>query len=233
MPTPARPLLLATLLAFPAAVRALPLLDAQLTRPDLRAPSLSLLDPAALALAGEEQKPPKPAATQPKAAPGSLDFDLLGEAKPAPKIDEGALRRRRGMLNFHQGLGFALSGLEIATVVVGQLNYNDKFGGPNTDKYRLTHAVLAYTTLGVFAVNGAIALLAPNPLETPRSFDRVMVHRIAMAAAALGMVAEGVLGAYTRSREGYLNQERIATVHLAIGYATLAAMGVGVGALVF
>jgi hypothetical protein len=34
-------------------------------------------------------------------------------------------------------------------------------------------------------------------------------------------------------REGYLDQERYATAHLAIGYATFAAVGVAVGALVF
>ena len=52
-------------------------------------------------------------------------------------------------------------------------------------------------------------------------------------AAAAGMLAQGVLGVYTSQREGYLNQEQFAKMHLAIGYGTLAAMTVGVGALVF
>jgi hypothetical protein len=54
-----------------------------------------------------------------------------------------------------------------------------------------------------------------------------------MFTAAAGMIAQGVLGVVTRDREGYLNQERFGTAHLVIGYATLAAMATGVGALVF
>jgi hypothetical protein len=47
------------------------------------------------------------------------------------------------------------------------------------------------------------------------------------------MLAQGVLGIYTRERLGYLDQERLATAHLVVGYATLAAVLTGVGALVF
>jgi hypothetical protein len=123
--------------------------------------------------------------------------------------------------------------MQLATTVVGQLNYSDRFGGPSTAQYQLSHAALAYTTLGLFVVNGAIALLAPSPVHRGYGMDRVMVHRIAMFTAAAGMLAQGVLGVYTHQREGYLNQEKIGTAHLAIGYATLAAMATGVGVLVF
>jgi hypothetical protein len=166
----------------------------------------------------------------------SLDFDLLGApAKtPVPSVDAGALRLRRTMLSVHQAIGFGLVGLQLATTVVGQLNYSDRFaGGPSTAQYQLTHKALAYTTLAVFAVDGLLALLAPSPIKSPRKLDRVMVHRIAMLVAALGMVAQGVTGIRARELEGYQDQERLATVHLAIGYTTLAAVLVGVGVLVF
>ncbi len=166
---------------------------------------------------------------------GALDFDLLGEA-PAPTAgpDAGALRTRRTILTLHQGLGIGLVGLSVATVAVGQLDYNDKFnGGPNTGKYRAPHAVLAYTTAGVFAVTGLTALLAPSPVEAPATLDWVMVHRIALFTATAAMAAQVGLGIYTASREGYVDQAGVAKVHLVLGYVTLAAIAAGVGALVF
>jgi hypothetical protein len=139
------------------------------------------------------------------------------------------------MLTWHQGIGLGLLGLQLATTTVGQLNYSDRFaGGPSTARYQATHRALAYANLAVFAINGTVALLAPDAApKKDRGFDRVTQHRWAMLTAAAGMLAQGALGIYTSSREGYENHERLATVHLAIGYATLAAIGWGVGAIVF
>ncbi len=176
----------------------------------------------------------EPAPSPPSTGPGSLDFDLLGAAKPPPPIDEKALHLRRTMLTAHQGLGFGLFALQLATTVVGQLNYSDRFGnGPSTGKYEQTHAVLAFATLGAFGTNALLALLAPKAAHKNEGFDRVTLHKIAMGTAAAGMIAEGVLGVYTAQREGYLNQPSVAKAHLAIGYLTMAAVTVGVGALVF
>jgi hypothetical protein len=185
--------------------------------------------------ADEGAAPPSDAGEPPRSGEPeqpTLDFDLLGAAKPPPEpADSGALRLRRRMLGVHQGIGLGLIGLQLATTAVGQLNYSDRFGGPDTARYKLSHQALAYTTLGVFAVNGAVALLAPSA-KAPRRLDRVMVHRIAMLTAAAGMAAQAVLGIQTRNRVGRLDQERLATVHLAIGYTTLAAVLAGVGAIV-
>jgi hypothetical protein len=230
---------LAVALLLPGAARAdLTLLDDALQAPDLDWPPGAPVRVAASDPQPSDAKPSdaKKAAAKTKAAePPGMDFDLLGAPKPPPpSADAGALRLRRTMLTAHQGIGFGLIGLELATTIVGQLNYSDRFhGGPSTARYQLSHAALAYTTLGVFAVNGVIALLAPSPIKKPMQMDRVMVHRIGLFTAAAGMAAQGVLGVYTRQREGYLNQERLATTHLAIGYVTLAAMAVGVGAIVF
>ncbi len=163
-----------------------------------------------------------------------LDFDLLGEAKPPPETaDAGKLRLRRKMLKVHQGLGLGLLGLQLATTVVGQLNYSDRYaGGPETNRYRFSHKALAYATLAMFATNGLVALLAPSP-GTPKKLDRVMVHRIALFTAAAGMATQAVLGTYARGRVGHLDQDRFASAHLAVGYTTLAAVLVGVGVLVF
>lgn len=230
----ARAIALALLAAAPAAARA----EASLLERDLAAPLVALAPdegPAQKEESGPRAKPDlaaRPGAPAP--SPGSLEFDLLGAPPPQPHVDEGALRLRRTMLTLHQGIGFGLVALQLATTVVGQLSYSDRFAnGPSTGKYQLTHAALAYSTLIVFAGNGLLALLAPAPPEKREGLDRVTLHEVAMFTAAAGMVAEGVLGVATTQREGYLNQPRFATTHLVVGYVTLAAVLAGVGVLVF
>jgi hypothetical protein len=212
-------LALAALAAIPRPAQALQLLDRELSLDGSGAPTPFLR--VALAAA-----PPS----------SSLDFDLLGKPAAAPKESEedARMRKRHKYLQAHQKVGLAVLGLELATVVVGQLNYNDKFGTANTGKYVLPHKVLAYTTFGVFAVGGTLALLAPRPAKKPdRGWDRVRVHKLGMLLATAGMVAQAVYGIQTRQREGYLDQEQIAKTHLILGYGTLLATGVAVGALVF
>lgn len=226
----------ACLLALaPRPARALRLLDDELSL-DRRAPVLTVAL-AADEKAGQGQQPAgEKKDGEAKGGEGSLDFDLLGAAKPPPQVDDGSMRLRRKMLKWHQGIGIGLYALQLATTAVGQLNYLDKVpaSAPRTARYELTHAVLAYTNLGVFAVNGGIALLAPTPKSrVKKGFDRMSLHKLGMAIATAGMLAQGATGIYTSSREGYLNQDKWAKTHLAIGYATFAAMSVAVGALVF
>lgn len=180
--------------------------------------------------------PPRP---PPSAPPASLDFDLLGdEGKVAVDPDaekiQAAMNRRRTLLTAHQVTGFALSGLMLGSIISGQLNYSDKFGGPNTGRFQLTHSVFTISTEVVFAVAGGLALFAPTPIKQPKgsSWSRADWHRYGMLGATGGMVAEAILGFYTVSREGYVNQSSVATAHLAIGYTTLSFMLVAVGALV-
>jgi hypothetical protein len=217
------------------------LLDERLEEPAPGPPDLSVPPPGPLlaATGGADKDRSSPGkrgeAGAPVARPGDLDFDLLGEAKaPAEATDAAAMKRRRQLLTVHQGIGFGLVGLQIGTTVLGQLNYRDKFATPaNTEKWRMPHKVLAYTTAGVLALNGVIALVAPSPARRPARLDRVTAHRIAMYTAAAGMAAQVALGLYTRSREGYQDQRDLAKIHLYVGYGTLAALATGVGVLVF
>ncbi len=168
------------------------------------------------------------------AASETLDFDLLGTpATASTAIDGGSLRLRRTMLNAHQALGFGVIALELSTTMLGQLNYSDRFGGPSTGKYRTPHAISAYATLGIFATDGLLALLAPKGAVEREGVDRVTFHKYAMFTAKAGMLAQGILGVVTHDREGYVNQKGVATAHLVIGYVTLAAVAAGVSALVF
>jgi hypothetical protein len=202
-----------------------------------RARALQLLDEELSLAGGGGGAPPVlhvALAAEPPAGP--MDFDLLGtpSAPPDTAKEDARMRKRRQYLQWHQRVGLAVGSLELATVVVGQLNYNDKFGTANTGRYELSHAVLAYTTFAAFAVGGTLALLAPRPVDKPsRGWDRMRVHKIGMALATAGMIAQAVYGIQTRNREGYLDKEQIAQTHLVIGYATLAASAVAVGVLVF
>lgn len=243
---------LATAVAAPLSARAdLRLLDSELRPPNLRPIALLRVASAqpeakngqapAETKPSEETKPPADAKpeepTKPSSgdAAGGLDFDLLGEGK-APPIppEDRAMKRRRRVLGIHQTAGIGLFGLQLATTAVGQINYNDKFGDSNTGRYKVSHQVLAYSTLAVFAANGALALLAPDLSSKPdRGFDRVSLHKFSMFAAAAGMAAQAALGLYTASREGYENKQDFGRAHLIIGYATLAAVTTGVSALVF
>ncbi len=177
-------------------------------------------------------QPPSPAPTP------AMDFDLLGDApKPTePAVDQEALKTRRTMLKVHQGLGIGLMVLELATVVMGQVNYRDLYGGGDrTGQFKLTHQVLSYSTLGVFVTNELLALLAPSPLKkTSQGFDRTMVHRIAMFTAAAGMIANLVMGVVTAyTLPGKDTQRDLAKAHLFVGYGTYAAMAVGASVMIF
>ncbi|HEX9400723.1 MAG TPA: hypothetical protein VF912_11495 [Anaeromyxobacter sp.] len=198
-----------------------------------RGSALQLLDDA-LSLESRPRPDLKVALLAPGAGP-SLDFDLLGDApKPPAVAEDPALRTRRKMLNLHQGLGLGLLGLQLASTVTGQLNYNDKFGVDNTGRYEETHKFLTYTNLAAFAVVGGIALFAPRDKAAKRTgFGRTTVHKIGMGLATAGMIGQGLLGVHTARREGYLDQERYGRDHLVLGYLTLAAMTVAVGAIVF
>src|SRR3954454_20143457 len=86
-------------------------------------------------------------ADEPPPAPASddLNFDLLNEApkktaaeeadaaQKALKFDE-KVHLRRKMLLAHQAMGFITLGVLAATLVLGTLNFVDKYGGGNDDR---------------------------------------------------------------------------------------------------
>jgi hypothetical protein len=192
-------------------------------------PRLHLVD---VTLAAESEAAPAPA--------GDLDFNLLEPEKPraasGPELRREAQgRQRRTMLTLHQGIGLATLGLLAATVVVGQLNYMDRFavGAPGTARFETAHTVLATTTLTGFAATGVLGLLAPVPYDQPRHLDTIAVHKLFMGGATLGMMTELGLGFYTASHEGLEHQRTFAQVHQVIGYSTLGLMAMGASALLF
>jgi hypothetical protein len=199
---------------------------------DALPPAVDALPPAVDAL-------PPPAVAPP--APNPLDFNLLDEKpkeSPEQKQKAAAIERqvklRRSLLWWHQAVGLATLGALIATAVVGQLVYDDKYGGgDDTGNLNSTHLVLAIGTSALFAATGILALIAPNPYPKPVKLDSALMHKLAMLAATIGMVAEIVIGPITSAREGSLDQRQWAVAHLVSGWATLGFMALGSLALVF
>jgi hypothetical protein len=187
--------------------------------------------------------PPPAVPPAPSAAGGDFNFELGPRGQlPASSLtasQEVALtervQSRRRILQAHQAIGFVtLVGLA-ATLVIGQLNYLDKYGnnGADTGRFYNAHLGLAGATTALFATTGILALAAPNPYRKPVRFDAALVHKLSMALATAGMVAEAVLGPITASREGKLDQRDWALAHLVTGYATFGFMATGVMAFVF
>ncbi len=195
---------------------------------------------AALLSAGPAETAPGAPDVPPKTAEPSagFDFDFLPKAAQTPEellkdqALEKALETRRTMLQLHQGFGIATMALLTATVVVGQLNYSDKFSGQNTGKFELPHDVLEMTATASFATTGLLALFAPVPV--PKATNGTMlIHKASMIVATAGYVAEILLGLVTVSLEGHTGQRDLATAHLICGYATEAAAVTGVSSILF
>jgi hypothetical protein len=177
-------------------------------------------------------------ARRPAESSGDMDFNLLPQK--SQENDEATaigrrIRVRRTMLQVHQGFGIATAALMAGTVITGQLNYSDRFGGGgSTGQYELWHDTFEAATVVSFATAGLLAVFAPTPFEHKSSgVDTVTVHKYSMLISTIGMAAEVPLGIWTVTREGYTNQGTLALTHLVIGYVTAAALTAGATALFF
>lgn len=205
--------------------------------------SLALVLPAG-SLAGEptpaEQRPDltvKPPPDLTVTPPPPLKELLLVEPEAPQARDaafEASVRRRRSLLSVHQATGIAAWALMGTTVVVGQLNYNDLYGGGGyTERYRSSHRALAGATTATYAFTGILALAAPTPYARRLRLDTATVHKGAMAVTTVGLLSQIVLGIWTRTALGNVDQPRLARAHQAVGYATFGAMTIGAVTLVF
>ena len=167
-----------------------------------------------------------------------LDFDFFGDkaagagtaGNESDNSDADASDReqqshtRRWMLKTHQTLGIATWALMAATVTVGQLNYNQLYGGGSgPPKWQNAHEILVLSTSVAFAATAAFAIFAPTPYKKPLRFDTGLVHRIAVIGATLGMVTEGLLGWWTTHQANAGNPNNLRTmahIHQIVGYTT-------------
>ncbi|HEY5677206.1 MAG TPA: hypothetical protein VIR81_10480 [Myxococcales bacterium] len=194
----------------------------------------------ALTLSLQGSPPPgQPSSPASPAQPGDIDL-LPPQAAPDAATAarqrelESQLHRRRQMLQLHQLGGMLTLASLGATVVFGELNYIDKYGGGgDTGRWSTWHKGSAFTASAIFAATGALAILAPSPLEKRTRLDTAMLHKIAMGVATAGMVAQIVLGVATAGKEGSVSQRDFALAHQIVGFTTFGATAVGFGVLTF
>jgi hypothetical protein len=196
-------------------------------------------------LGSEDKKKSSATASSSSGGGGAFDFSLDNEKKKSPEEEakdkaklaklESDVKVRRKLLQAHQALGFATLAVFAAQLVIGQLNYQDKYGreGTYTNDYKWAHLGLGVGTATLFGATGIVALAAPNPYPKPIKFDAALVHKLCMALAAAGMATQLILGPITAFRDGKLDQREFAVAHLAIGYTTFAFMSAGVLSYVF
>lgn len=168
-------------------------------------------------------------------ANGAMDFNFFADSSdqsgPAGvKLSPEALElkhdaeTRRWMLTTHQTLGIATWILMAATVTIGQLNYNELYGGGGgSTKWQNPHEYLVAATTAAFAATGAFALFAPSPYKKPLRFDTGLVHRLAVAGATLGMLTEAFLGWWTTHQANAGNPNNLRTMartHQVVGWST-------------
>jgi hypothetical protein len=197
--------------------------------------------PLRLVLAEQQKQPaPKPA-PKPAGKPSPDDFDLLPkEAAPDPAALarqhelERKLAQRRTMLQLHQLAGFLTLASLTTTVVLGQLDYRDKYGGRgDVGTFHAWHRWTGVAATAIFAGTASLAIFAPVPIEKKVRFDTVTLHKIAMTVAAAGMATQIVLGIVTAGAEGQRVQRDYALAHQIVGYTTLVAAFTGFTVLTF
>ena len=208
--------------------------------------SLGFLFAILLAPAATSAQPPAPATKEapnlapvpaPSDKPAGLDLDFFGpESGSGSGIDTSAKasdtaelsKKRRHRLETHQFLGLTTWAFMAASCVIGQLNYNDLYGGGSgRGSYRMPHQILVYSTTGLFAATGIYALLAPQPYKKPLKFDTGLVHRAAAIGATAGMVAQVVLGFITARTADAGNPSglaHMAKIHDVVGWTTFGFM---------
>ena len=129
------------------------------------------------------------------------------------------------MLTTHQTLGITTWALMAATTVVGQLNYNELYGGGGGSlKYQTAHRWLVVSTSAAFATTAAFSLFAPSPYDKPLRFDTGLLHRIAVIGATAGLLTQAVLGWVTARQAEAGNPNNLRTyarTHQILGYTTL------------
>ena len=186
--------------------------------------------------------------------PAPMDFDLFGDAPkvgpnanaPGAKLPASAalardpavigrqVKVRRRVLELHTGFGFATLVAFAATLVIGQLNYQDKYGGgDSTGRYADAHLGLSLGTSALFATDAILALAAPTPYKKPIKADAALLHKVMMGIATAGMVTQLALGFATASNGGNLAQRDMALGHAVVGYVTFASMLTGYLSYVF
>lgn len=164
------------------------------------------------------------------------------------------LARRARMGRIHRILGLSTFGAMTATVVLGTLQYanlygffdsaagsrcgrgNAFFGQDACTGTPVPHLVTAFTTAGLYYATFGLSYAMPDPIGLDRGDSRaarrLRQHKRLRWAHFAGMASQIVLGMLSANSHwlgldrtnDYRAQQALATVHLAVGYATYATL---------
>jgi hypothetical protein len=167
-------------------------------------------------------------------APARADDDLEGSSSATT-----AARRRAKLRTYHRSFGITTWVSLAATVTIGTIRYANVvgFGEPLCtegttpifgrsygcgDGLRIQHLVSATFTTASYVTTRTLAALMPDPNDEPSR--RLRMHRALSWVHLGGMIALPLLGFATSASDDRATRETLATLHLAVGYSTLAAV---------
>lgn len=179
------------------------------------------------------------------AAPARADDAPQGPGAP-PVTPARSPRATLRKVHFWAGVTTWIS--FAATTTIGTMRYANVvgFGDPLCDPgstpalgrsygcgsgLRTQHLVSASFTTASYVTTRVLALLMPEPgYERP---SRLRIHRALSWVHLAGMVAMPVLGFATTGASDEGTRDALATTHLAVGYATFAALSAAGALMVF
>lgn len=175
---------------------------------------------------------------------------------PDEIAEREAIRDRAAIARVHRAAGITTWFSLAATTTWGTLRYANVigFGDPLCDPgggapifgsdfgcgagHRTWHLISASFSTLSYAVTRVLAALMPDAVDEAaiRSTGfggRLAVHRALSWVHLAGMIAMPILGFLTSATSDRGDQATLATIHLGVGYATLAAVSIAAGLMVF
>ncbi len=126
---------------------------------------------------------------------------------------EKEMHTRRTLLGLHQIGGFATLAAMAATVFVGQKVYD------GDEDLSEIHAALAFTTVGAYFTTASLSIFTPPPMVRRNQWSSISTHKLLATIHFSGIMAMPILGTLVADGNTSLRP-----YHLALGYATLAAL---------
>jgi len=178
----------------------------------------------------------------------------LAEIAPTPAPDADAQkkeesRKRNSMKTLHRAFGITTWVSLGFTNALGTMRYANVigFGDPLCedgspllgrswgcgDGLKYQHLVSASFTTASYITTRTIAGLMPDPYDAGATSSKLRWHRRLSWVHLVGMIAMPVLGLATSATEDEGARKTLATVHLATGYATFAALSTAAVIMIF
>jgi hypothetical protein len=191
------------------------------------------------------------ASLKPRLAAASLLTGLFGaDAVHAADSDPIAaqVRRRDALKPHHRWLGITTWASFAATTVLGTIRYANVIGFGDAlcepghtpifgrswgcgDGLLYQHTVSAAFTTVSYISTRTLAALMPDPQHV--AYPRLRIHRALSWVHLGGMAAMPVLGVLTSTVGDVEARNTLATVHLAVGYTTLAVISTAASLMAF